>query len=520
VNKEKLENLSLEPFKLGKRSVTLNKLLGAQAITRTGAKFSDYSEHEVYIALREFIRYLFLTANSDTSVFFPGTKLMDDVWHSFIVETAEYKVLCSKLRPGHFLEHSGMKFEEYSSLRSPENLNEEQLSWLVSYVDNFGPIDEAAYAQLVLAQNLASRLNFEREKLNQFAERLLIEAKKQKTQTPFSLKIFLENDIAPLLSSIADNSTTLETVLRHLLEGMMSSRSGSETLLLTNEELEAVYVASTTLGFTLWQHLAAVERLVGYEEWQQQNAVLWSEISSAQKLVGLGTTHLAHSGPPPLTGKLTKEGYVLSGTLPWVTGTGIFDFLLLAFETEEERIFSLIPFPNLIDADEKIKIHPLRLACINGSSTSRISFSNFLVKNDQLIFKLDKKTPRPNRKSQYVFPDLGMAIAAQNTAAAILAESQNPRHLKAKEEIKNLSTRLEELKAKREKLSELNPVEVTYEKDDLIRDSVRFLVLVTGGSAISHSSFASRLLLETMLLDVLIQDPRLIEKKLTETAHE
>lgn len=507
--------MSLEPFKFGKHSITLYELLGPTAISRTKKKFPAYSDSEIFTALREVARYLYLTANSDTSLFFPGNQLMDDVWHSFIIETAEYRTLCSKLRPGYFLEHSGMRFNEYTSTRSAEEINNEQLSWLVSYFDNFGPFSEESFAMIALAQDLAARLNFDRDKLNQFAEKLYAHAIQNKSKAPFDLKTYL-NEISSSLANIANDPRSLEIALRNILSGLCDDKK----TLPTNEDLELVYTFSTALGFTLWQHLAAVERLQGYEEWQANNQVLWQEILNAQKLVGLGTTHLAHAGKAPLSGVLTNNEYLITGTIPWATGTGMFDYILLAFEAGEDRVFSIIPFPTTLRKNETVEVIPYKLSCINGSSTSRINFTNFSITNDQVIFLMDKKAPRPNRKSQYVFPEIGMAVSAINMAENILSTSHNPRHQKAKEEISVLKKRLSDFKSDLSRIHELDSVLVSYQKDELIRDAVRFLILAAGGSAMSLDSLPSRLLAETMLLDVLIQDPRLIEHKTTTTCHE
>nr|BDT28191.1 hypothetical protein BHI3_16570 [Bacteriovorax sp. HI3] len=335
------------------------------------------------------------------------------------------------------------------------------------------------------------------------------------SQKPFSLKDYL-NQISQSLAQIADDSHSLKIALRNILIGLCAEKKE----LPTNSDLELVYTSSTALGFTLWQHLAAVERLQGHEEWQKNNQVLWDEILSAQKTVGLGTTHLAHAGKAPLSGELINDEYLITGHIPWATGTGIFDYILLAFEAGEDRVFSIIPFPTTLKRNENVEVLPYKLSCINGSSTSKINFTRFSIKKEQVIFLLDKKVSRPNRKSQYIFPEIGMAVSAINMAENILSTSSNPRHLKAKKEVSILTQRLSDFRYDLSRIHELNPVLVSYKKDELIRDAVRFLILIAGGSAMSSGSLPSRLLSETMLLDVLIQDPLLIEHKTTMTSHE
>ena len=332
----------------------------------------------------------------------------------------------------------------------------------------------------------------------------------------FNLKEILTSKITPSAAQIAEDPSSLETAMRTLLSELKQDFENTP-FLLTNYQLESIYSASTALGFTLWQHMAAVERLLDHHEWQTQNPSLWNKISTSENLVGLGTTHLAHANGSILKGEIVADGFLITGNIPWVTGTGMFDYLLLAFETKDTRVFSIIPFPkDSKNTDSSVSVIPHKLACINGTSTSKINFTKFLIKSEQIIFYIDKNAPRPQRQSRYLFPELGMALAALNAAEEIIISSTNSRHIKAKTAIESLNNRLFTLREKiKDKSNDV--LELTFEKDELIRDSVRFLLLTAGGSAMSSSSLASRLQLETMLLDVLIQDPRLIEKKLTTT---
>ncbi|NJM10394.1 MAG: hypothetical protein HC883_05960 [Bdellovibrionaceae bacterium] len=45
---------------------------------------------------------------------------MDDLWHALVIETIDYKKLCERLRPGAFVHHSGIPFDEYTSGLSTE----------------------------------------------------------------------------------------------------------------------------------------------------------------------------------------------------------------------------------------------------------------------------------------------------------------------------------------------------------------------------------------------------------------
>lgn len=112
-------------------------------------------------------------------MFFPGDRLMDDLWHALIIETADYRLLCHKLKNGNFIDHSELKYNDYTRTKGAHELHEEQFSWLASYIANFGDISEESYQHLLLAQSLADRLSVTREKLNQIGQELIKNANLQ-----------------------------------------------------------------------------------------------------------------------------------------------------------------------------------------------------------------------------------------------------------------------------------------------------------------------------------------------------
>lgn len=243
-----LGDLASERFKLGPRQVSVVELLGPKTLSKIEKKFVKDSASTLAISLRELLRFLFLSAHSPKTVFFPGDKLIDDLWHALITETASYRNLCHSLRPHSFIDHSGVPFDEYSSDMTPEEVHEEQFSWLASYVKNFGAIEATSFECLYLAQELCERLGSDRDGLNRFAEKLLSATQSLDEKPNFK----------NLLESIQSDSYLIDSepsILGSYLKQL------PDASLFTNEHLEDLFGASVALAFTYWQHIAACERL-------------------------------------------------------------------------------------------------------------------------------------------------------------------------------------------------------------------------------------------------------------------
>lgn len=478
--------------------------LDAALIKKLFSKFSNHPAERVACALEEVIRYLQLSAASPKTIFFPGDKLMDDLWHALIVETAEYRRLCDQIRPGCFIDHSGMIFDDYLRRKTTAEIHEEQLSWLASYVSVFGPISDAAFRHLVLAQSLCERMKIDRAKLNGLAISLGAlsgEAlKAEQTTVAGRVKALT----APEAALIARDPRAL----REAFLGMMEAAPRMKGF-----ELESIFSASTALGFTVWQHLAAMERLSAAGDWQARNPALWNSLRDGGDFVGLATTHLAKRENPSVRAKMDSKGRIaLTGILPWVTGKGIFSRLLVGFELGDELVFVLREFPGIEDAPD-VRIEPVDLGALEGTATVRLHLKDWIVRERDVVNRRPASVPAPPFRSAFIFPDLGIAVAALAECERLL-DGRRPDGGRAALEL--LRGRVVELRA----AAANGPIadETLFKKDECVRDSVRLLALASGGSALSRDSLALRLQKEVLLLDAVIQPPGVRKLKVEKAA--
>lgn len=493
-----------EIFKLGERQVSIISLIDHNAVSKVLSKFEKINEESIYLGLREVIRYLFLASYKEGTLFFPGSPFLDELWHALIVETAEYRSLCNKLKPGNFVDHSGVSFQDYTSGLSADEVRSEQLSWLVAYVNNFGQIDESAYDVLPVAKSLAEAMGSgSLQELNSLGKSLTsLKSKGYSQKKEFSLKEYIKNEIIPNSYEIDKNPNTLGYYLRNLIRGI-SSIINFDSDLLKNSEMEDLFGASTALAFSLSQHLSAVERIQALSEWKNQHSEVWKSIIGGEKICGLATTHLAKPGGAGVSGTPHNNGYLINGVAPWVCGFGIFDMLVVGFEVGSKIVFALIEFPN--DGDNVI-INSSKLACLNGTSTISLNFKNKFVSESDLLSSREKNTAVGPRKSSYIIPEIGIGKAALAESERITLNSSHPRHIlvfKSIPKFKEKLKKIEEAKA----AQNIDLDQLTMLRDQFNHEAIRLLSIAMGAASLELRSMSARMQMEVFLLDVILQTP-------------
>ena len=100
-------------------------------------KLTPLPPAEVDLRVEEVLKFLNLAVYSPGAI--PVSKEIDDVWHYWVLETAEYERLCSKLPGGRFLHHSSNEYAEFYDVGAKEKEIDPtvQIQYLGAYVKNF-----------------------------------------------------------------------------------------------------------------------------------------------------------------------------------------------------------------------------------------------------------------------------------------------------------------------------------------------------------------------------------------------
>src|SRR5580704_7460550 len=134
--------------------------------------------------------------------------------------------------------------------------------------------------------------------------------------------------------------------------------------------------ASGTLAFCQTQHQSAVAMLSRSENEGLKNAYL-PYMANGKKQVGIGFSQLRRPGPPIMRAEPTHDGYVLNGSVPWVTGWSFFpEFLVGATLPDGRAVFAIAPLQDQVG----VKVSPpMKLAAMEAAMTVSVEFDGCFI---------------------------------------------------------------------------------------------------------------------------------------------
>ncbi len=149
---------------------------------------------------------------------------------------------------------------------------------------------------------------------------------------------------------------------------------------------EEIARTSGVFAFLQTQHQSAVSMISS-----SRNEVLRQEylpmMGDGRKLVGIGFSQLRRGGPPIMTAKETEGGYILDGSVPWITGWSFYpEFVVGATLPDGRALFAIAP---LVDTEDggTVKISPpMRLAAMEAAMTVSAQFESFFVPDSRVLF--------------------------------------------------------------------------------------------------------------------------------------
>jgi len=152
---------------------------------------------------------------------------------------------------------------------------------------------------------------------------------------------------------------------------------------------------SGALAFLTTQHQSAVAMIAGGENQALKDAYL-PHMANGDKLVGIGFSQLRRSGPPIMCAEPVVGGYMLNGSVPWITGWGFFpEFLIGAALPDGRSVFAVVPLVDCIqepcgDAEGttgRITVSPpMELAAMYTAMTVSAEFQSFFVSDAKVAF--------------------------------------------------------------------------------------------------------------------------------------
>ncbi|NEO85968.1 MAG: acyl-CoA/acyl-ACP dehydrogenase [Spirulina sp. SIO3F2] len=139
---------------------------------------------------------------------------------------------------------------------------------------------------------------------------------------------------------------------------------------------------SGTLAFTQTQHQTAAVFIANGEN-DALKAEYLSAMTSGKQLVGVGYSHLRRPGLPSLTAIPSDRGYHLNGTIPWITGWGIFQTAVIAATLPDGyTVWGLLPLQNTAQVQFS---DPLPLAAMSATQTVTATLQAYELQRDRVL---------------------------------------------------------------------------------------------------------------------------------------
>ena len=114
--------------------------------------------------------------------------------------------------------------------------------------------------------------------------------------------------------------------------------------------------------------------------------------------------------------KSTEDAYLISGTLPWVTGFDYFSHLLFSFEHDGMLFYTLLPFKAAkCDAGDLLISPKIETAVFNSINSNSVTLKEWLIRHDDIIFS-HAITPKKPIEHPSVYNLAGAAKALLNEA--------------------------------------------------------------------------------------------------------
>jgi len=136
---------------------------------------------------------------------------------------------------------------------------------------------------------------------------------------------------------------------------------------------------SGALAFLQSQHQSAAAMLA-----KSTNETLKQEflpfMASGKVLMGVGYSHLRRGGDPVLKAIPTEGGYYLEGEIPWISGYGLLQNVLIgATAVDDQEVYGILPFspqPNLEFSP------PMELAAMSSTNTVSATVKGYFLSGD------------------------------------------------------------------------------------------------------------------------------------------
>ncbi|MCA9079078.1 MAG: acyl-CoA/acyl-ACP dehydrogenase [Planctomycetaceae bacterium] len=146
-----------------------------------------------------------------------------------------------------------------------------------------------------------------------------------------------------------------------------------------------VAAACLTTAFILTQRNGAIQRIAASENTDLKQELL-PALGRGETFATVGISHLTtsrqHLGKPAVAARSTDRGYVLDGTIPWVTGAAFAQTIVTGATLDDGRQVLLALEAQQPEVDIR---PPVQMLSMTASATTSVAINSVEVTHDQLL---------------------------------------------------------------------------------------------------------------------------------------
>ncbi|WP_405504305.1 acyl-CoA dehydrogenase family protein [Streptomyces purpurascens] len=264
------------------------------------------------------------------------------------------------------------------------------------------------------------------------------------------------------------------------------------------ETAEILAGACCSTWFVQTQHHTPVKLLATYESPVREK--LLRPLATGEVMAGIAYAHIRAFPRVPVRAVPERGGWRFEGTVPWFTGWGLNDVMLLAGVTDTEEV--VFGFAEAREQPGLSPSAPMRLAAFTAARTVSLALDGLWVPDEAVVLRVPRKEfalvdlPRAANASPAVF---GVAYAALDLVADTPDGQETARSLRVRlDEVRREAYALADHPAPHECVPER--LAVKTRAYDLMRAATTAAVVAGGGRSMALDSRAQRLAREGMFL--------------------
>ncbi|CAM5394901.1 acyl-CoA dehydrogenase family protein [Streptomyces purpurascens] len=264
------------------------------------------------------------------------------------------------------------------------------------------------------------------------------------------------------------------------------------------ETAEILAGACCSTWFVQTQHHTPVKLLATYESPVREK--LLRPLATGEVMAGIAYAHIRAFPRVPVRAVPERGGWRFEGTVPWFTGWGLNDVMLLAGVTDTEEV--VFVFAEAREQPGLSPSAPMRLAALTAARTVSLALDGLWVPDEAVVLRVPRKEfalvdlPRAANASPAVF---GVAYAALDLVADTPDGQETARSLRVRlDEVRREAYALADHPAPHECVPER--LAVKTRAYGLMRAATTAAVVAGGGRSMALDSRAQRLAREGMFL--------------------